>query len=306
MKVVAAGAVFALCFTATACPSSPPPKAVLVVKAEDVIPLIKAAHLTKPVAFDGGKLRLDPIQGVPTLSEESALHQWALNAGVPGGVVVVYARATVRIPVTPDSTVEVTPRVMPRFKSRAAWAIFSYSGGPVSCPTAGLGFRQKQDLIPPGTPQSQSVDLIAADGSKEAVVYNSGGVTGVCTRSVSTPNAHPSWYIYSAPWRLAASGNPHETVVVSVPSCSRLWVIDGPANPQGIWTYGFLMKKLTVKPPCPSDKSTLTIDYVRVRGPFGRPALEGVQHRPTGPTSYTFVPPKIKYFDGASREFKTG
>ena len=310
MKVTAAFGMATLALLSTACPSSPPPKAVPVTRARDVVPFIKDARLTKPVAFDGGKLRLDPISGSPKMSEQQALRRWLSAAGgMPGGVVLVYTRATLRIPVAADPNVGVKPRVVPVFKKRSAWAIFWYVGGPFSCPTglppAKGQQRPSRTPIPRNTPASQLIELLAADGSNEGIVYESGGRSGVCFQSVIAARAHPAWYVYSAPWRVGASGNPRETVVASPPPCSALWVIDGPENPHDVWTYQILTKKLMVKPPCSTDKAILTIDYVRSRGPYGSPDLANVQHPPTGPTLYTFEPPTIKYFDGATREFKT-
>ena len=157
---------------------------------------IRAGHLLRPVLIDGGTLRLDPLPGTPRLSESRAITLFRAGATGPtlvSYVTVVYALTTLRLRVPNDPRPVVQYRTAPVFDHRPAWIVIWRDED----------FHGCKEGPEPGSnaPAQQSVELIAANGSGEALAYTTGGSR--CGRTVP-PQVGVANYYVSLPWTVAS------------------------------------------------------------------------------------------------------
>jgi hypothetical protein len=275
--------------------------AVSVRVATDTRSEIRDGHLSRAVLIDGGTLRLDPVSGTPSVTEAHAIALFRAGSQ-PGSSVssvsVVYALVTLRLAADTDPARVIQPRSTPVFEHRAAWVIIWRDTG---------DFHGCLEGPEPGSsaPPRQSVELIAADGSGEALAYDTGG--SQCGRTVGPHVAIASYYI-SLPWTVASRiGSRVVLRYPAPPACSDREDSPYATGPNSA-TFSVYAYVLMARPPCttPKQGSTLvdsappnaTLHHVKTGLSVGyftpKPG-----HVIVDPAGSTFT-----YFDGATRTIR--
>jgi hypothetical protein len=294
VTAVAAAVVLAGCGTATSPTNSEGQEPIHVNDARDVKSAVAGARVTRPLLFDDGVLRIDRAPaGDPEVDEAQAI-RYLRAAALPASyvevsdVVVAYGRATLRGAVD-LSDMTVRPAHSPEFSARPAWLLV-HENGVHGCPAMQPG----TDSPSPGVPAREPlpVEVIAADGSGEAVAYSTAGT--FCGTSVQ-PKARPASYTLSVPWTQAdPQTDGTATVTATAPECGTISGYVGPGRPDTTVAVGATV--LMVRSPCQGDG-----------GPGGYDApTRGVllKHAPTGLVTGMYTDGRgeqFTYYDGTER-----
>lgn len=248
--------------------------------------------------IDGGVLRLDPLSGTPDVSEAQAIALFRASTPAPGPspspappvgmgsrvgpVSIVYALVTLRLAVPRDPTLVIQPRREPMFEHRAAWVII---GG--AARIGGSLCADGRSTVPPPQP----VELIAADGSGEALAYQTAGRG--CGRTVQPQVAVAGYYV-SLPWTIA-SRNGGRIVIryAAPPACGDMEEAPTETGPTSA-TFSVYAYVAMAHPPCarPKQGSTL-VRYV--------PPNATISHVNAGLSVGTYTSATtFTYFDGTT------
>ena len=274
---------------------------------EKIRPYIQGTHLTRPLVFDKGTLRLDPPEGTPAIAEARALTLWQSRSL---GCCQFVSDVEVFLA---DASVASLPKIhppegfaAPTFRARLAW-VFINGGGPHGC-GARLGplFHGDRQTVPEPT----HVMMIAADQSGQGVEYSTAGA--FCGYP-SAPAAQAATYGLSVPWRLAserrsaclyAQSTPLckggigtiATVEITTPGCAKESGGSTGSSPGKPTTLQVFVEVPMTGGPCPSVTRRSDTQWEIT----GEPVLQ-----PTGliPSLRT-GPDKLTYFDGNSHTLR--
>lgn len=281
--------VLTSCGTASRHQSSPPPEPIQVHDASDARPAVVGGRVTAELVFDGGSLRVDPPPaGSPDLDEAKAI-AYLRAASLPGSyVVVAYGRASLTLPVDGTDMV-VRPTRLPLFRARPAWLLLHEDGGH-SCPAQGPSPGSPSPGVPAREPLP--VELIAADGSGEAVAYSTAG--SFCGRPRAA-HAVPASYMVSLPWTQGGAGTSGSTTITATPpDCGTVSGYVGPGQPDRTVAVGATV--LLAKPPCQGGGQQASNDIPDGPRPLG--------HAPTGLVTAMYTDgqgTQFRYYDGTDR-----
>jgi hypothetical protein len=271
--------------SAAAAVTAPEGPALLVKIASD----IQGARLTRQVLLDGGLLRLSPPSGSPGMTEQHAIqlfragggHAVAVRLRPPErSVIVAYAIASLRLAIRRDPTLVIQPRAFPVFDNRPAWVIIGSQSGPCN-----LAVQRSSQ------PASESIELIAADTSGEALVYDTAG--SVCGFP-NKPKVEVASYSVLLPWTVASrSGTRLVLRHAAPPACSDLEGGSTLTSPTSeTITIGAYV--LMVRPPCTTPPRTpTTVEFLSPKQQLMHGATGLAIDR--GLDSRTFT-----YFDGTT------
>jgi hypothetical protein len=242
---------------------------------DQLVPVVKKAHLQRPVTIDSGAVSLAPTVAAPKISESRAFQMWA--AAVPAGSmettddpVVFLADATLAVAVRPTGPGNPEPALPPQFSHRPAWVfVWGLYTAVYHC-GANPGSPSAVPTVVVEDPVAQ-VELIAADSSGEGVVYTLAAAP--CGRLVPA-GADIASYFESVPWVSSVGSDGQPAASVTVPDCA----IEGGASAGGLTTNPTVsanVEVFMVRPPC--SGATRADMPMELAG-----ATDGPRHGPTG------------------------
>jgi len=156
-----------------------------------------------------------------------------------GDVSVVYAFATLRLTLPDDRAFVNRPRRLPMFHHRPAWVIISPMGPFFGC--------RAEVITNSSAPERQRVELIAADGSGDGLLYRTGG--SLCEQAVR-PQVAVATYDVSLPWTVVSrTGSRIVIRYAAPPACGAQDGVNITSSPTSVM-FDVEASVLLASPPC--------------------------------------------------------